>query len=81
MGTPAITTRGFTEIESARVAKLIAETLKNIDNTDMKKKVKREIESLCEKILPMAIINQHKTPVSEMVQKRTRLSETASCFN
>ena len=48
-GTPAITTRGFKEKESARVAELMLETLKS--RTDKKKllAIHEEIKSLCKK--------------------------------
>lgn len=46
-GTPAITTRGFTEKECARVAELMVDTLKN--RTDAKKLegIREEIRTLC----------------------------------
>ena len=46
-GTPAITTRGFTEKESARVAELMLETLKNRDNAAKKKEIREEVRTLC----------------------------------
>ncbi|MBY0539640.1 serine hydroxymethyltransferase [Patescibacteria group bacterium] len=45
-GTPAITTRKFTEKECARVAELMIETLRNKDNTDMKTKIRAEIKEM-----------------------------------
>ncbi len=45
-GTPAITTRNFTEKECARVAELMLETLKNKDNAEVKDRVKKEITEL-----------------------------------
>lgn len=45
-GTPAITTRGFKERESKRVAELMIETLKNKDNKKVKNKIKAEIKKL-----------------------------------
>lgn len=45
-GTPAITTRKFTETECTRVAELMIETLKNKDDTGVKEKVKAEIRAL-----------------------------------
>lgn len=45
-GTPAITTRKFTETECTRVAELMIETLKNKDSADVKAKVKKEITDL-----------------------------------
>ena len=45
-GTPAITTRGFTEKECARVAELMIETLRNHDNDTVKKNVHEEIKAL-----------------------------------
>tara|TARA_B100000745_G_scaffold110507_1_gene70947 strand:+ start:11192 stop:12466 length:1275 start_codon:yes stop_codon:yes gene_type:complete len=48
-GTPAITTRGFTEKECARVAELMVETLRNHDDEEVKKKVHKEIRALAAK--------------------------------
>lgn len=45
-GTPAITTRGFTEAECTRVAELMVETLKNKDDAVLKDKVRAEIKAL-----------------------------------
>jgi glycine hydroxymethyltransferase len=47
LGTPAITTRGFKEEESAKVAELIVKTLENIDDANVRKEVRAEIEKLC----------------------------------
>jgi glycine hydroxymethyltransferase len=49
LGTPAITTRGFKEKESARVAELIVETLKNSDDDKLKKRIREEVRTLCKK--------------------------------
>ncbi len=48
-GTPAITTRGFTDAECTRVAELMLETLKNKDVEVVKARVKSEIQSLAER--------------------------------
>lgn len=48
-GTPAITTRGFKEAECIRVAEIMVEVLKNIDNKKIKAKAKSEIKSLAKK--------------------------------
>jgi glycine hydroxymethyltransferase len=45
-GTPAITTRNFTEKECVRVAELMLETLKNRDDGAVKERVKREVVEL-----------------------------------
>jgi len=45
-GTPAITTRGFKEVDCKRVAELMIETLKNKDNKKIKTKIKAEIKTL-----------------------------------
>lgn len=45
-GTPAITTRKFTEVECTRVAELMIETLRHKDNAEVKAKVKAEIKDL-----------------------------------
>lgn len=46
-GTPAITTRGFKEDESRRVAELMLEVLKDPTNPIVTQRVKTEVESLC----------------------------------
>lgn len=45
-GTPAITTRGFTEKECARVAELMIEVLKDKDNKSLKEKVGADVKDL-----------------------------------
>lgn len=47
LGTPAITTRGFKEEESAKVAELIVKTLNNLADAKVKKEVRTEIKTLC----------------------------------
>jgi len=49
LGTPAITTRGFKEVECARVAELMIETLRNYEDENVKEKVHAEIKALAEK--------------------------------
>lgn len=48
-GTPAITTRKFTEVECRRVAELMIETLKSKDNAAVKARVREEIKTLATK--------------------------------
>jgi len=48
-GTPAITTRGFKEIESARVAELMLEALNNRTDKTKLEAVHQEIKDLCAK--------------------------------
>jgi glycine hydroxymethyltransferase len=48
-GTPALTTRGFKEKESARVAELMLEVLRAPKDARKKKAVHREIKALCRK--------------------------------
>ncbi len=48
-GTPAITTRGFREDDSALVAELMIEALKNKDNPMIKARIREEIRSLAHK--------------------------------
>lgn len=56
-GTPAITTRGFGEDESARVAELLLQTLRNKDDAAIKKEVHEEIQALCQKFpIPDAFV-------------------------
>jgi len=45
-GTPAITTRKFTEKECSRVAELMIETLRNKDSKEIKNRIREEIRSL-----------------------------------
>lgn len=49
-GTPAITTRGFKEEDSAYVAELMLDTLENKDNQKKKKEIQKEIKILCAKL-------------------------------
>jgi len=49
IGTAAITTRGFKEKESIRVAELIALAIKNLDNKKVLKEVSAEVNKLCKK--------------------------------
>jgi glycine hydroxymethyltransferase len=48
-GTPAITTRGFGEKESGRVAELMVEAMKNKSDAKKLKSIHKEIQSLCKK--------------------------------
>jgi len=47
-GTPAITTRGFKEVECAQVAELMIETLKNKDDSQYLKEIHQKVQALCE---------------------------------
>lgn len=49
-GTPAITTRGFKEKESAKVAELMIETLKNRADARKKKAIREEIRKLSKRL-------------------------------
>lgn len=56
-GTPAITTRKFTEVECRRVAELMIETLKSKDNAAVKARVREEIKTLATKFpLPESFV-------------------------
>lgn len=46
-GTPAITSRGFTEAECAQVARLMLKTLRSKDDDAAKKEIREEIRTLC----------------------------------
>ncbi len=48
-GTPAITTRGFTEKECMRVAELMIEVLKHHDDINVKERIHEEIKALATK--------------------------------
>lgn len=47
-GTPAMTTRGMKEPEAKKLAELMVQTLRSIDDTDTKEKIRVEVEKLCE---------------------------------
>ncbi|HTJ96761.1 MAG TPA: serine hydroxymethyltransferase [Rhodocyclaceae bacterium] len=49
IGTPAMTTRGFTEIEAERVAHLVADVLDAPTNSAVLEKVRGEVAALCTK--------------------------------
>ena len=52
-GTPAITTRNFTEADAAQVAELMVLTLKHKDNAGKKKEIREELTTLAlEKPVP-----------------------------
>ncbi len=48
LGTPALTTRGFTEIEMALVADLIAQVLADPTSESVKRKVRGAVDELCQ---------------------------------
>lgn len=47
IGTPALTTRGMKESEMIKIAGWISYVLKNVDNAEIKNKVKMEVSELC----------------------------------
>ena len=49
IGSPAMTTRGFTEIEAERVAHLIADVLEAPENEAVLERVRNEVSTLCKK--------------------------------
>jgi glycine hydroxymethyltransferase len=49
IGTPALTTRGMKESEMDSIGDWIVEVLDNINDESVQKKVRREVETLCEK--------------------------------
>jgi len=49
LGTPAITTRGFGETETAIVANWIADVIDDIENQDVINRVKQEVLELCKR--------------------------------
>jgi glycine hydroxymethyltransferase len=49
IGTPAVTTRGMKEPEMKIIARFIHETISNLGNDELYKKVKKEVEQLCNK--------------------------------
>lgn len=46
-GTPAMTTRGMKEGEATRVAEIMIEMLKDINNTELRDTLRQEVETLC----------------------------------
>jgi len=49
MGTPAITTRGFSVADCQELAEIICDVLDNIDNTEVEQQAKSEALALCNK--------------------------------
>lgn len=49
IGTPALTTRGFGEVEFRRVTELIDQILQNPENESLTSKVKAEVTEMCER--------------------------------
>lgn len=48
IGTPALTTRGMDKTEMKQIGKWIAAILKDPENVDLKKKIKKDIEVMCD---------------------------------
>jgi glycine hydroxymethyltransferase len=48
IGTPALTTRGMKEAEMEAIGDWIADVLDNINDENVQKRVRREVESLCD---------------------------------
>ena len=49
IGTPALTTRGMKEAEMEAIGDWIADVLDRVDDESVQKRVKKEVETLCEK--------------------------------
>lgn len=49
IGSPVITTRGFSEEDSYKVGELIARVIKNVEDENIIREVKQEVLALCEK--------------------------------
>ena len=47
IGTPAVTTRGMKEPEMKRIGRLIHETISDLGNEEVYKRVRKEVEELC----------------------------------
>lgn len=48
IGTAAITTRGFTEKECEKLAKIMVSALKNPINTSLHQELKKEVHEMCQ---------------------------------
>jgi glycine hydroxymethyltransferase len=51
IGTPALTTRGMKEAEMETIGDWIADVLDRVDDAGVQKRVRQEVEALCEKFL------------------------------
>lgn len=49
IGTPALTTRGMGPAEMKQIGKWISQILKDHQNTDLKAKIKKDVEGMCER--------------------------------
>ena len=47
IGTPAVTTRGMKEPEMKKIGRFIHETISNLGNEEVYKKIRKEVEELC----------------------------------
>ncbi|MDP3024682.1 MAG: serine hydroxymethyltransferase [candidate division Zixibacteria bacterium] len=47
IGTPAVTTRGMKETEMRKIGRFIHETISNLGNEEVYKKIRKEVEELC----------------------------------
>jgi len=47
IGTPAVTTRGMKETEMRKIGRFINETISNLGNEEVYKKIRKEVEELC----------------------------------
>ena len=47
IGTPAVTTRGMKETEMRKIGRFINETISNLGNEEVYKRVRKEVEQLC----------------------------------
>jgi len=48
IGTPILTTRGMKQTEMQKIGDWMAKVIKNMDNTELKQKIKAEVKDLCE---------------------------------
>ena len=50
IGTPAVTTRGFTESDCRELTTLICDVLDNLDDESVKSRVRDQVSAMCDRL-------------------------------